>query len=111
MQKLEAFIRTNNLDSVKQACKAEGLLGVTVMELRSGGDDPRHARYRGTEYDIDCPSRVKVELFLPDEQVTRAIGAIRSAMTNGAADDGDIFITPVVGRARIGAGEQGNGVV
>ena len=57
MKKIEAVIRNYKVEDVKNALHEEGILGMTVTEVRGFGRQKGHTEmYRGTEYTVDlCP--------------------------------------------------------
>lgn len=53
MTKIEAIIRPNRFDQVKEASSALGVEGMTISEVRGHGRQKGHTEtYRGREYEI-----------------------------------------------------------
>jgi nitrogen regulatory protein P-II 1 len=108
MKKIEAIIKPFKLDEVKEALADVGVLGFTVTEVKGFGRQKGHTElYRGAEYVVDFLPKVKVEIVLSDELVSRAIEAIERAAKTGRIGDGKIFVTPIEEVIRIRTGERG----
>ncbi len=108
MKKIEAIIKPFKLDEVKEALQEVGLQGITVIEAKGFGRQKGHTElYRGAEYVVDFLPKVKVEVVLADDQVDRAVEAIRSAAQTGRIGDGKIFVSSIEEVIRIRTGETG----
>ncbi len=109
MQKVEAIIKPFKLDEVKDALNAVGILGITVSEVKGFGRQKGHTElYRGAEYVVDFLPKVKVEVVVADDAVSKVTEAIQAAANTGRIGDGKIFVTPVTEAIRIRTGERGN---
>jgi nitrogen regulatory protein P-II 1 len=108
VKKIEAIIKPFKLDEVKEALQEAGLQGITVTEAKGFGRQKGHTElYRGAEYVVDFLPKVKVEVVVNDEQLDKAIEAIRKAAQTGRIGDGKIFVSNVEGAVRIRTGETG----
>jgi nitrogen regulatory protein P-II 1 len=108
MTKVEAIIRPNRFESVKEALIKLGVDGMTVTEVRGHGRQKGHTEvFRGREYDVDLLPKVKVELVLNDESVENAIDAIIGAAYTGKIGDGKIFLYKLDQAIRIRSKERG----
>jgi len=108
MKKIEAIIKPFKLDEVKEALHEVGLAGITVLEAKGFGRQKGHTElYRGAEYVVDFLPKVKIEIVLDDDQVSRAIEAIQQAARTGRIGDGKIFVSNVEEAIRIRTGETG----
>jgi len=102
MTKIEAIIRPNKFDSVKEALTKLGIDGMTVSEVRGHGRQKGHTEvFRGREYDVDLLPKVKIELVMDEELVEKAMEAIQGAAYTGKIGDGKIFLYRVEGALRI----------
>lgn len=112
MKKIEAIIKPFKLDDVKEALNEIGISGITVTETKGFGRQKGHTElYRGAEYVVDFVPKVKIEIVLVDDQVDRAIEAIKSAAHTGRIGDGKIFISSIEEAIRIRTGETGSSAV
>jgi nitrogen regulatory protein P-II 1 len=107
MTKIEAIVRPNKVDDIKDALDKLGLAGLTVTEVRGHGRQKGHtATYRGKEYDVSLLPKTKVEVVLPDNLVEGAVKAIMAAARTGEIGDGRIFVLPVSQSYKIRTGES-----
>ncbi len=108
MKKIEAIIKPFKLDEVKEALHEIGLQGITVLEARGFGRQKGHTElYRGAEYVVDFLPKVKIELFIDDGMLDRAVEAILQAAQTGRIGDGKIFVSSVEDAIRVRTGERG----
>jgi nitrogen regulatory protein P-II 1 len=107
MTKIEAIIRPNKFDSVKEALIQLGIDGMTVSEVRGHGRQKGHTEvFRGREYDVDLLPKVKIEIVVLQDMVESAIEAISAAAYTGKIGDGKIFYYAVDGALRIRSKER-----
>jgi nitrogen regulatory protein P-II 1 len=108
MTKIEAIVRPNRFEAVKEALIKLGVEGMTVSEVRGHGRQKGHTEvFRGREYDVDLLPKVKVEVVLKDDAVEQAIDAISGAAYTGKIGDGKIFLYKVDNAVRIRSKERG----
>ena len=107
-KKIEAIIREEKLNDVKDALQRICIVGMNVTECRG------HGRQGGIElvgrsgaYKVDMLPRVQVNIVLSDHNVEKAIDTICQAAQTGNVGDGLIFIYPVDDVIRIRTGERG----
>lgn len=109
MTKVEAIVRPNRFEAVKEALIKLGVEGMTVSEVRGHGRQKGHTEvFRGREYDVDLLPKVKVELVVKDEALETAIDAIVTAGYTGKIGDGKIFYYRIDGAVRIRNKERGD---
>ena len=107
MKKIEAVIKPFKLDEVKEALTDAGVSGITVTEAKGFGRQKGHTElYRGAEYVVDFLPKVKLEVVVDDDQVSRVVEAIAVAAKTGRIGDGKIFVSPVEQAIRIRTGER-----
>ncbi|HHP7232808.1 MAG TPA: P-II family nitrogen regulator [Xenococcaceae cyanobacterium] len=108
MKKVVAIIQAHKLDDVKLALISNGVIGMTVCDLKSFGR-PRGEvnRYRGNEYKIDFVSKLKIEVIVEASLADFIAQEISLAARTGAIGDGKIFISPVEQIIRIRTQETG----
>lgn len=108
MKKIEAIIKPFKLDEVKEAMQDVGIQGITVTEAKGFGRQKGHTElYRGAEYVVDFLPKVKIDVVVKDEDLDRAVEAIRSAAQTGRIGDGKIFVSTIDDVIRIRTGESG----
>ena len=108
MKKVEAIIKPFKLDDVKDALSEIGIHGITAVEVKGFGRQKGHTElYKGAEYVVDFLPKVKIEVVIDDDQVTKVVEAIERAAKSGKIGDGKIFVIPVDEAVRIRTGERG----
>ncbi len=106
MKKIEAIIRPFKLEDVKEALSALGVDGMTVSEVKGFGRQKGHTEiYRGSEYTSDFLPKIRVEIVLPDNQVSQAVKVIIESARTGKIGDGKIFVSTIDDAIRIRTGE------
>lgn len=109
MQKIEAIIRHHKLEEVKESLTKIGIQGMTVSEVRGFGRQKGHKEtYRGAEYTVDFLPKVKIEIAVSDDLVSKVVETISSSARTGKVGDGKIFVTPLTEVIRIRTGEAGS---
>ncbi len=112
MKKIEAIIKPFKLDEVKEALMELGVKGMTISEVKGFGRQKGHTElYRGAEYVVDFLPKVKIEIIVKDDEVSKIVDVIQSAAKTGRIGDGKIFVTPVEAIIRIRTGETGENAV
>ena len=106
MKKIEAIIRPFKLEDVKEALSALGVDGMTVSEVKGFGRQKGHTEiYRGSEYTSNFLPKIRVEIVLPDNQVSQAVKVIVESARTGKIGDGKIFVSTIDDAIRIRTGE------
>src|SRR5512135_2470660 len=112
VKKIEAIIKPFKLDEVKNALTKIGVQGMTVTEVKGFRRQRGHTEvYRGAEYTTHFLPKMKIEIIVTDEILTRAIETIERAAKTGKIGDGKIFISPVDEVIRIRTGERGKDAI
>jgi nitrogen regulatory protein P-II 1 len=112
MKKIEAIIREEKLEAVRKALEKDSYFGVTVSEVSGRGRQGGYTlQWRVGEYHVDLLPKVKVEVVILDEDVSRIIDSIRTAARTGDIGDGKIFVLPVEDAIRIRTGDTGNNAI
>ena len=107
--KVEAIIRPNRFDQVKEALAELGVQGMTVSEVRGHGRQKGQTEtYRGREYDIQLLPKLKMEMVIPDDRVEPVIDAITKSAFTGEIGDGKIFLFRAEDAIRIRNQERGD---
>lgn len=109
MKKIEAIIRPERLEEVKDALGKYGIHGMTVSQVVGCGlQKGRVGVYRGHEYNINLLPKLKIEIVVKDHRVGEVVDIIAENARTEAIGDGKIFIIPVDNAFRIRTGESGD---
>ncbi|MFQ6028819.1 MAG: P-II family nitrogen regulator [Dehalococcoidia bacterium] len=111
MNKIEAIIRPEKLNSVKDALADAGIPGINVTQVTGRGNQKgiEMAGPRGVgTYVVDMLPKVKLELVVSDQDTEKAINVIVENSRTDNIGDGKIFVTPVANAIRIRTGEEGD---
>jgi|SRR5208337_534847 len=111
-RKIEAILREDSLDAVKDALYEIGIVGLNVFEIRGHGRQGGiRMSWRGTSYRMDLLPKIQLNIILSDHNVEKAIEAIFRAARTGKEGDGIIFVYPVEDVVRIRTGERGHAAI
>lgn len=109
MKKIEAVIRPEKLEEVKNALAKYGIHGMTVSQVVGCGlQKGRVGVYRGHEYSINLLPKLKIEIVVKDHRVQDVVDIICNTARTGATGDGKIFIFSMENAVRIRTGESGD---
>jgi nitrogen regulatory protein P-II 1 len=110
MQKIEAIIRPEKLDEVKNALAGAGVAGLNIVHVTGRGVQKGivHMGRGGETYEVDMLPKVKIEVVVADEQADKLVEIIRQAAKTGRIGDGKIFVMPVADAIRVRTGERGD---
>ena len=109
MKQIQAIIRPDKLDPVKDALVALGINGMTVTAVQGFGKQMGHTEvYRGVRQDARLLPKVMVTSVVADGAVDGVVAAIQTAARTGEIGDGKIIVTPVEHSIRIRTGETGD---
>ena len=113
MQKIEAIIRPEKLDDVKNALAEAGFTGMNIVHVTGRGVQRGivHMGRGGESYTVDMLPKVKVEVVVSDSASDRVVKIICDAAATGNIGDGKIFIMPVSDAIRVRTGERGEKAV
>lgn len=109
MQKIEAIIRPEKLEEVKEALSRAGLSGLHVVPVTGRGAQRGivHVGRGGETVIVDMLPKVKLEIIVRDADVDKVVATIIEAARTGHIGDGKIFVTPVSDAIRVRTGERG----
>src|SRR3954470_17179730 len=95
MEKVEAIIRPEALQSVQDALDRLGVSGLTVTEVVGCGRQKGYTeQYRGQRVNISLLHKIKVEAVVPSDVVQPAVDAIMGEARTGGEGDRRVFLTP-----------------
>ena len=108
MKRIDAVIRQQFLDDVKERIWEAGVEGLTVTEVMGFGRQKGHTEiYRGSEYKVDFHRKYLLTIIVRDEQVEPVLDAIIQGARTGKIGDGKIFVSALEEVVRIRTGEIG----
>ncbi len=113
MKKVEAIIRPERVNEVKDALVAAGFSGLTTSQVTGRGAQRGvvHTGRSGQSITIDMLPKVKLEIVVADADLERAADVIISASRTGEIGDGKIFVLPVEQVIRVRTGEIGDAAI
>lgn len=108
MTKVEAIVRPNRFEAVKEALSELGVEGMTVSEARGHGRQKGHTEtYRGREYEVGLIPKIRLEMVVKDDRVEAIIETIIKHAATGKIGDGKIFLYKAEDAIRIRNQERG----
>ena len=108
MKLVVAIIKPFKLEEVREALTDIGVQGLTVSEVKGYGRQSGHTEvYRGAEYVVNFVPKVKLEIGIADEEVSKVLETLESTAKTGKIGDGKIFVMDVEQALRIRTGETG----
>lgn len=106
MKIVMAIIKPFKLDEVRDALSSIGVAGLTVTEVKGYGRQKGHTEvYRGTEYAVSFLPKLKIEVAVNEDAVSRVIEAIQTSAKTGQIGDGKIFVYTLDTAVRVRTGE------
>ena len=107
MKKIEAIIREERFQAVKEALEEKSYFGMTVSEVSGRGRQKGiPLQWRAGEYRVDLLPKLKIELVVLDEDVFMVVDAIVRNARTGEVGDGKIFVLPVDSVVRVRTGDR-----
>lgn len=113
MHKIEAIIRPEKLDDVKNALTEAGYHGMNIVHVTGRGVQRGivHMGRGGETYTVDMLPKVKIEVVVRNDDCERVVKLVCQAARTGNIGDGKIFIMPVTDAIRVRTGERGEAAV
>jgi len=112
MKKIEAIIREEKLDPVKQSLEDLGYYGMTITEVSGRGKQKGVAlKWGSKEHWVEFLPKLKVEVVVMDEDLSPALSAIIRSARTGEIGDGKIFVSTVENAIRIRTGDYGGNAI
>ena len=107
MHMIEAIVKPERLDAIKNALKGIGVLGLTVMDVKGYGRQMGEAEsYRGAKAEATFLPKVMLKVVVAEGQSDSVVSTISDAARTGSVGDGKIFVSPVASVVRIRTGER-----
>ena len=112
LKKIEAIIREDKLNDVKEALRQIGIVGLNSFEIRGHGRQGGISLSgRSGTYQVDMLTKMQINIILSEHNLEDTIEAILSAAYTGNPGDGLIFVYPVEEAIRIRTRERGHEAV
>jgi len=109
MKKIEAIIRPEKLEPLKDAMIKAKINGMTIYQVSGCGNQHGWTEYyRGTDVLMNTLPKVYIMLVVDDNRVEEIISIIIDVAKTGEVGDGKIFISDIAECIRIRTGERGN---
>jgi nitrogen regulatory protein P-II 1 len=112
MKKIEAYIRPEKLENIKEVLDCAHLNGLSISQIMGCGSQKGwHEFIRGAEVDYNFLPKIKIETVVRDDQVEAVVQAIIEKAKTGEIGDGKIFISEVSDAIRVRTGERGEDAI
>jgi len=112
LKKIEAIIREDKANDVKEALERIGIVGLNMFEIRG------HGRQGGIQllgragaYQVDMLTKIQINIILSDRNLEETIETILDAAYTGEPGDGLLFVYPVDEVIRVRTRERGQDAV
>ncbi|MEI7831821.1 MAG: P-II family nitrogen regulator [bacterium] len=108
MKKIEAIIRPQMVEEVKNALADINIAGMTLTEVRGFGNQKGFVdHFRNNEIYVSLLPKMEIKIIVNDEQVDQVVKVIIEAARTGEVGDGKIFVSSVDEVYRIRTGDRG----
>lgn len=109
MKKVEAIIRPERLERVKDALADAGFIGLNVVNVTGRGAQKgiSYEGRAGERFVVDMLPKVKLETVVRDSDAQKVVDIIVRVARTGNVGDGKIFISTVEEVIRVRTGERG----
>jgi nitrogen regulatory protein P-II 1 len=112
LKKIEAIIREDKLNDVKEALREIGIVGLNVFEIRGHGRQGGITLVgRSGSYQVDMLIKMQLNIILSEDNLEETIETILNSASTGETGDGLIFVFPVEEAIRIRTRERGHEAV
>ncbi len=110
--KVDAVIRPEKLEELKDRLYAIGVTGITVSDVYGCGlTHEQEEIYRGNVLTVNLLPKVKVEIVIYETPLEKLIDTIRDTCNTGHVGDGKIFVSELLTAIKIRTGERGGDAI
>ena len=110
--KVDAVIRPEKLEELKDRLYAIGVTGITVSDVYGCGlTHGQEEIYRGNVLTVNLLPKVKVEIVIYETTLEKLIDTIRDTCNTGHVGDGKIFVSELLTAIKIRTGERGGDAI
>lgn len=107
MKKVEAIIRSEKFQEVKQALKEIGVVFFTYWDATGVGNETLGHVYRGVAYSTtDIPRRM-LSIVVTEEKLEETVQVLLATAQTGKVGDGKLFVSSIEEAYRIRTKESG----
>ena len=112
MKKIECYIQPYNLDAVAEALAVEGVVGMSVIEVKGFGVQKGFTRGEDVKaHEYRFHPKMKVEMVVLEKDVERIVSAISASLKSNQIGEGKIFVLPIDDAVRTRTGERGRDAI
>jgi nitrogen regulatory protein P-II 1 len=112
LKKIEAIIREDKLNDVKEALREIGIVGLNVFEIRGHGRQGGITLVgRSGSYQVDMLIKIQLNIILSEHNLEETIETILNSASTGETGDGLIFVYAVEEAIRIRTRQRGQEAV
>jgi len=112
LKKIEAIIREDKVNDVKEALAEIGIVGLNMFEVRGHGRQGGIRLVgRAGSYQVNMLPKIQINIVLSDRNLEDAIETILKSAYTGEPGDGIIFVYPVEEVIRVRTRERGQGAM
>ena len=112
MKKIEAIIRPERLEPLKDALLVAQVNGITISQvIGCGNQHGWKEHHRGTEVIMNTIPKVEIKMVVSDKRLDEILGIIVKVAYTGEVGDGKIFISDVLDCIRIRTGDRGENAI
>jgi nitrogen regulatory protein P-II 1 len=112
MKKIECYIQPYNLDAVAEALAVEGVVGMSVAEVKGFGVQKGFTRGEAvTPGEYRFHPKMRVDMVVLEEDVERIVNAIVASLKSNQIGEGKIFVLPIDDAVRTRTGERGRDAI
>ncbi len=110
--KVDAVIRPEKLEELKDRLYEIGVTGITVTEVYGCGlTHGQEEIYRGNVVSVNLLPKVKIEIVIYETPLDKLVEAIRDVCNTGHVGDGKIFVSELKTAIKIRTGEEGGAAI
>ncbi|WOO38434.1 MULTISPECIES: P-II family nitrogen regulator [Clostridia] len=108
MKKIEAIVRPEKLEPLKEALLKKQVNGLTINQVLGCGKQYGFTEYvRGNTIIMNTLPKIEITLVVPDDRMEEIIDTIIEIAQTGKFGDGKIFVSDIVDCIRIRTKERG----
>ncbi len=110
--KVDAVIRPEKLEELKDRLYEIGVTGITVTEVYGCGlTHGQQEIYRGNVISVNLLPKVKIEIVIYETPLDKLVETIREVCNTGHVGDGKIFVSELTTAIKIRTGEEGGAAI